>query len=70
LKWFTTILLAICAALSVCMLVPAPNLALLPFTIVVPELSPWFAAYSLLVCGVALRYHRRLAQLPTERRSP
>ena len=43
------------------MFVPAPNLALLPFTISVPELSPWLALFGLLACAAALRYHRRLA---------
>ena len=43
------------------MFVPAPNLALLPFTIAVPELSPWLAVLGLLTCALALRYHRRLA---------
>jgi acetyl esterase/lipase len=43
------------------MLAPAPNLALLPFTIVIPELSPWLAAFSLLACALAMRYRRRLA---------
>ena len=43
------------------MFVPAPNLALLPFTIVVPELSPWLAVFSLLACAVAVRYRRRFA---------
>jgi acetyl esterase/lipase len=43
------------------MLVPAPYLTLLPFTIVVPELSPWLVAFSLLACALALRYRRRFA---------
>jgi acetyl esterase/lipase len=43
------------------MFVPAPNLALLRFTIVIPELSPWIAAFSLLACALAIRYRRRLA---------
>src|SRR5690348_14318691 len=43
------------------MFVPAPNLAVLPFMIVVPELSPWLAAFSLLACAVAVRYRRRFA---------
>jgi acetyl esterase/lipase len=60
LRLLTVILMGICAALSICMLVPAPNLALLPLTIAVPELSPWLAVFSLLVCGVALRFHRGL----------
>jgi acetyl esterase/lipase len=61
LKLFTVILLVVCIALSVCMLVPAPLLALLPLTIAVPEFSPWLATFSMLVCVVAFRYHRRLA---------
>ena len=60
-KLLTVVLLTVCVLLAVCMFVPAPNLALLPFTIVVPELSPWLAVFSLLACAVAVRYRRRFA---------
>src|SRR5205085_7915942 len=45
------------------MLFPAPSLKLLPLTIVVPELSPWLAAFNLLAIAAALRFHRRLAPI-------
>ena len=45
------------------MLIPAPNLTLLPVSIAVREFSPWLAAMSLLFCGMALRFHKRLAPL-------
>jgi acetyl esterase/lipase len=61
LKPLIVILLGIFVFLDICMFVPAPNLELLPFTIAVPELSPWLALFGLLACAVAFRYHRRLA---------
>src|SRR5207342_2180670 len=61
LKPLIVTLLGIFVFLDICMFVPAPNLALLPFTIAVPELSPWLAVIGLLTCALALRYHRRLA---------
>jgi acetyl esterase/lipase len=61
LKPLIVILLGVVAFLDICMFVPAPNLALMPFTIAVPELSPWLALFGLLAFAVSLRYHRRLA---------
>jgi acetyl esterase/lipase len=61
LKLLTVVLLTVCVLLAVCMFAPAPNLALLPFTIVVPELSPWLTAFALLACAVSVRYRRRFA---------
>ena len=60
-KLLTIVLLVFCILMAVSMFVPAPNLALLRFTIVIPELSPWLAAFSLLACALAIRYRRRLA---------
>jgi len=61
LKPLIVTLLGIFVFFDICMFVPAPNLALLPFTIAVPELSPWLAVLGLVACALSLRYHRRLA---------
>ncbi|HXB67494.1 MAG TPA: alpha/beta hydrolase [Candidatus Acidoferrales bacterium] len=59
-KVVIVILSLVAIALSAATLIPAPNLTVLPFTIVVPELAPWLAVFLLLACAAALRFHRRL----------
>ena len=53
-------LLGIFVFLDICMFVPAPNLALLPFTIAVPELSPWLAL------PLAVHVHLRSGREPVD----
>jgi len=45
--------------LSVCILVPAPNLTFLPLTVAVPELTPWLAAGNLAAAAMAALFYRR-----------
>jgi len=58
LKAFTIFLVAPLAALSACILVPAPNLVLLPLTIAAPELSPCLLVFNLLAVAAAIRFYR------------
>lgn len=60
-KRVAAILLAICWAGIICIVVPAPNLRLLPFTIAAPELAPWLAGLNLCLLAVAVSVQRRLA---------
>jgi len=48
-----------CCALSACVLIPAPMMALLPFTIAAAELAHWLVAFQVLVLLLVWRSRRR-----------
>src|SRR5579872_7159759 len=47
--------------LSACILLPAPNIALMPLTIAAPEFSPWIAVLQLVLLVTGLVVRRRLS---------
>ncbi|HEY2016721.1 MAG TPA: alpha/beta hydrolase [Bryobacteraceae bacterium] len=60
-KLLLLVLLIASASLSIWILLPAPNLMLLPVAIVALEFSPWLAAFNLIAGVAALRFHRGIA---------